>query len=33
VENPLGCYDQSRFDSREEMVREILTVYEPPQFA
>jgi len=33
VENPLGCYDQSRFDSREEMVREILSVYDPPQFA
>ena len=33
VENPLGCYEQSRFDSREEMVREILSVYDPPQFA
>jgi hypothetical protein len=29
LENPLGCYDESRFDSREEMVREILSVYEP----
>jgi 2,4-dienoyl-CoA reductase-like NADH-dependent reductase (Old Yellow Enzyme family) len=33
LENPLGCYDESRFESREEMVREILSVYEPPQFA
>ena len=33
LENPLGCYDESRFDSREEMVREILTVYEPSEFA
>ena len=30
VENPLGCYDESRFDSREEMVRQILSVYEQP---
>ncbi len=28
IENPLGCYEQSRFDSREEMVRQILSVYE-----
>jgi 2,4-dienoyl-CoA reductase (NADPH2) len=27
VENPLGCYEASRFDSREEMVRQILSVY------
>jgi 2,4-dienoyl-CoA reductase-like NADH-dependent reductase (Old Yellow Enzyme family) len=32
LENPLGCYDQGRFDSREEMVREILSVYDPPPF-
>ena len=29
VENPLGCYDDRRFDSRDEMIREILSVYEP----
>jgi 2,4-dienoyl-CoA reductase-like NADH-dependent reductase (Old Yellow Enzyme family) len=29
VENPLGCYDERRFGSRDEMVREILSVYEP----
>ena len=28
VENPLGCYDETRFDSREEMVRQVLSVYE-----
>jgi 2,4-dienoyl-CoA reductase (NADPH2) len=27
IENPLGCYEQSRFDSREEMIRQILSVY------
>jgi 2,4-dienoyl-CoA reductase (NADPH2) len=32
LEGPLGCYDESRFDSREEMVREILSVYEPQPF-
>ena len=32
LENPLGCYDESRFESRDEMVREILSVYDPPQF-
>ena len=29
LESPLGCYDESRFDSREEMLREIYSVYEP----
>ena len=32
LENPLGCYDESRFASRDEMVREILAVYDPPPF-
>ncbi len=32
VENPIGCYDETRFESREEMVREILSVFEPPPF-
>jgi 2,4-dienoyl-CoA reductase (NADPH2) len=32
VENPLGCYEESRFSSRAEMVREILTVFDPPPF-
>jgi 2,4-dienoyl-CoA reductase (NADPH2) len=32
LEDPLGCYDETRFASREEMVREILSVYDPPPF-
>ena len=28
VEDPLGCYEESRYESREEMVREILSVYD-----
>jgi 2,4-dienoyl-CoA reductase-like NADH-dependent reductase (Old Yellow Enzyme family) len=28
VENPLGCYEETRYGSREEMLREILSVYE-----
>ena len=31
-ENPLGCYDESRFPSREAMVQEILSVYRPQTF-
>ena len=29
LENPLGCYDESRFDSHEEMIQEILSVFAP----
>jgi 2,4-dienoyl-CoA reductase (NADPH2) len=32
LEDPLGCYDERRFDSREEMLREIYSVFEPPPF-
>ena len=28
AENPVGCYEESRFQSREDMVREILSVYQ-----
>jgi 2,4-dienoyl-CoA reductase-like NADH-dependent reductase (Old Yellow Enzyme family) len=28
LEDPLGCYEEARYDSREEMVREILSVYQ-----
>jgi hypothetical protein len=28
VENPLGCYDETRFGSREEMVEQILSVFD-----
>jgi 2,4-dienoyl-CoA reductase (NADPH2) len=31
-ENPLGCYEESRFASREEMIAEIMTVFDPPPF-
>ena len=31
-ENPLGCYDESRFPSREAMIQEILSVYHPQTF-
>lgn len=32
VENPLGCYDESRFASRDAMLEEIMSVYAPPPF-
>jgi 2,4-dienoyl-CoA reductase (NADPH2) len=32
VENPLGCYEESRFASHEEMVKQIMSVYDPPPF-
>lgn len=31
-ENPLGCYDVSRFPSREAMIEQILSVYQPQTF-
>ena len=33
VENPLGCYEESRFSSHEAMVKQIMSVYDPPPFA
>jgi 2,4-dienoyl-CoA reductase (NADPH2) len=32
VKNPLGCYEESRFPSREAMVAEIMTVFDPAPF-
>jgi 2,4-dienoyl-CoA reductase (NADPH2) len=33
IANPLGCYDLRRFDGdHEAMVREVMTVYDPPHF-
>ena len=32
VENPLGCYDETRFDSREAMINEIMSVFAPAPF-
>jgi 2,4-dienoyl-CoA reductase-like NADH-dependent reductase (Old Yellow Enzyme family) len=31
-ENPLGCYEESRFPSREAMIDQILSVYRPQPF-
>lgn len=33
VKNPLGCYDETRFPSREAMIDEIYSVFRPPQFS
>ncbi|MBM3811525.1 MAG: NADH:flavin oxidoreductase [Acidimicrobiia bacterium] len=33
LENPVGCYEQSRFDSREQMIDQILSVFQPAPFA
>jgi 2,4-dienoyl-CoA reductase (NADPH2) len=33
LQNPLGCYEESRFASRQEMVREIMSVFAPAPFA
>lgn len=33
VEQPLGCYDETRFTTREAMVHDILSVFNPPPFA
>jgi 2,4-dienoyl-CoA reductase (NADPH2) len=32
VENPLGCYDQTRFTTHEAMIRDILSVFDPPPY-
>jgi len=32
VENPLGCYDESRFASHEEMVTQIMSVFRPQPY-
>jgi 2,4-dienoyl-CoA reductase (NADPH2) len=33
VENPLGCYDVSRFDNnRDAMIAQIMSVFDPPPF-
>ena len=33
LKNPLGCYEESRFESYDAMIREIMTVFEPPAYA
>jgi 2,4-dienoyl-CoA reductase-like NADH-dependent reductase (Old Yellow Enzyme family) len=32
IENPLGCYEETRFASHADMVKEILSVFDPPPF-
>jgi 2,4-dienoyl-CoA reductase-like NADH-dependent reductase (Old Yellow Enzyme family) len=32
VKNPLGCYEESRFASRDEMIAQIYSVFNPPEF-
>jgi 2,4-dienoyl-CoA reductase (NADPH2) len=32
VENPLGCYEESRFPSRDAMIRQIMSVFDPAPF-
>jgi 2,4-dienoyl-CoA reductase-like NADH-dependent reductase (Old Yellow Enzyme family) len=32
VKHPLGCYDETRFPSREAMLAEVMTVFDPPPF-
>jgi 2,4-dienoyl-CoA reductase-like NADH-dependent reductase (Old Yellow Enzyme family) len=31
--HPLGCYEEKRFDSREEMIEQVMSVYDPPVFS
>jgi 2,4-dienoyl-CoA reductase (NADPH2) len=32
VEHPLGCYEESRFDSTDAMLAEVMSVFQPPAF-
>ena len=32
VEHPIGCYEESRYASREEMMAQIMSVFSPPPF-
>ncbi len=32
IANPLGCYEERRYDSREQMIAEVMTVFHPTQF-
>ena len=33
VEHPLGCYDETRYPSREAMLQEVMSVFHPPAFS
>jgi 2,4-dienoyl-CoA reductase (NADPH2) len=32
VEHPIGCYEESRFASRDAMIAEVMSVFDPPAF-
>jgi 2,4-dienoyl-CoA reductase-like NADH-dependent reductase (Old Yellow Enzyme family) len=32
IANPLGCYDERRYNTRDEMIDEVMSVYQPPPF-
>jgi 2,4-dienoyl-CoA reductase (NADPH2) len=32
VYNPLGCYDLSRYKDQQEMIKEVMSVFNPPQY-
>ena len=32
VEHPIGCYEESRYNSRDQMMAEIMSVFHPPVF-
>jgi 2,4-dienoyl-CoA reductase (NADPH2) len=33
LKNPLGCYEESRFESYDAMIREIMSVFSPPPYS
>jgi 2,4-dienoyl-CoA reductase (NADPH2) len=33
VEHPLGCYEETRFNSHDEMLEQVMSVFHPPAFA
>lgn len=33
IANPFGCYDERRYDSREQMIEKVMSVFKPPPFA
>jgi 2,4-dienoyl-CoA reductase (NADPH2) len=33
VEHPIGCYEESRYPSREAMLEEVMSVFHPPAFS
>jgi 2,4-dienoyl-CoA reductase-like NADH-dependent reductase (Old Yellow Enzyme family) len=33
VEHPIGCYEESRYPSREAMLEDVMSVFHPPPFA